>query len=240
MINEKKAFTVGEMLMTMTILGVVATLSIIVILPDTQGKETLVKVQRAYSILSNAYENASTKYGPILDWDAVNSHSFGETMANQMLIAANCKTQTDLTTVNDCIPGCPKIYKTTGTQLDVCTSSDVSKLMTNDGFSYAFQIESQSCDIDVTNNAPKAPFALKQVCGTAMTDLYSKKKGQNKNIYGADLFLFYITREGIYPVGLTDDVKFPYSEEKCKKTITENTPGCTAKYIYDKTKIKNE
>lgn len=238
MTKTNKALSLAETLLTLTILGVVAALTIMVLIPNTQGKEKLVKIQRSFSILSNAYENTSTKYGHILDWDAVNTGAFGDTITNAMLLAKNCYTRTDLATVNDCVPGCPKIYQTTGTMLDVCKSSSVYKVMTNDGFSYAFQIESQSCDINVSNNDPEAPFALKQVCGTIMTDIYSTKTGQDKNLYGADLFLFYITREGIYPAGLADDIKFPYNDNLCKKTVTTNIPGCTAKYIYDKTKIK--
>lgn len=236
---RKKAFSLGEALLSLVIIGVVASLTIMVLIPDTKGKETLVKVQRAYSILSNAYENSATKFGPILDWNEVNSASFGYTIANSMLLAKDCKTENDLPLINDCVPDCPKIYTTTKTLIDVCKSSSVSKLMTNDGFSYAFQIESQSCDINVSNNSENAPFALKQVCGTAMTDIYSSKAGRNKNLYGVDLFLFYITREGIIPVGLPDDIKFPPpAENTCKKEITTNVPECTAQYIYTKTKIE--
>ncbi|MBR2525905.1 type II secretion system protein [bacterium] len=234
-----RAFSLAETLIALVIIGVVAAITIMVLIPDTKGKERIVKLQRAYSILANAYENTATKFGPIIDWGTINSESFGYTIGNSMRVAKNCSTATDLTTINDCIPGCPKIYTTAKNLLDVCTSGNVAKLMTDDGFSYAFQIESSSCDINVTDNSEKANSALKQVCGTAMTDIFSTKKGNNKNLYGVDLFLFYITRDGIYPAGIEDDTKFKTNEpSKCKKIMTENIPGCTAVFLYDKTKVE--
>ena len=66
-----------------------------------------------------------------------------------------------------------------------------------------------------------------------MTDLNSSSFGKNKNIYGKDLFLFYITRDGIYPAGIQDDAKFGnYDASKCKKIVSEHTPGCTATFLY--------
>lgn len=233
-----KAFSLAETLIALVIIGVVAAMTIMVLIPETKGKEKLVKIKRAYSILSNAYENTVTLYGPILDWDTVDSAAFAHKIEKSMRVAKNCGTATNLTITNDCVPGCPKIYTTSKTLLDVCTSDNVAKLMTDDGFSYAFQIENSNCSINVTANAVKDIAALKQVCGTAMTDIYSTKAGKDKNLYGVDLFLFYITRDGLVPAGIDSDTKFGnHDASLCKKIITENIPGCTATFLYDKSKI---
>ena len=237
MSKSNKAFTLAEVLLALAIIGVLVTVTILVVLQDTAGRETLLKVQKSYTIFSNAFENSVTKYGDIIDWDSVDTQTFAHHVGNSILAAANCGTANDLSTVNDCVPGCPKIYKISGEMLDVCKSSDVSKLMTPDGQSYAFQIEDPSCSTDVTNNAANAPKGLKMVCGTVMVDIFASKAGNNKNMYGKDLFLFYITKDGILPAGLSDDKKFPYDASKCKKRVTENTAGCTAQYIYNKNKI---
>ena len=227
------AFSLPEVLIALVVIGVVVSMTIMVLIPDTKNKEKIVKIKKSYSILANAYENTATKYGPIIDWDSRTSESVANTMADAMRVAKNCGTATNLTNENECMPGCPKIYTTTKTLLDVCTSGNVAKLMTQDGYSYAFQIENSNCDLNITDNSESANPAFKQVCGTAMTDIYSSKRGRDKNLYGVDLFLFYITRDGIYPVGIESDTKFGnYDSAKCKKIISENIPGCTATFLY--------
>lgn len=240
MLEQKYAFTLGEALLAMATLGVVAALTIIVLSQDTQGKETILKVKKAYSVMSNAYENASTKYGEIAEWDDISSAAFGNNIGNSMNLSTNCGTASNLPKYNDCVPDCPKIYKAGGGSLDTCTSSDVAKMITTDGFSYAFQIESKTCDIDVTKGSENAPLILKRVCGTAMTDIYNSRKGKNKNLYGVDLFLFYITKDGIIPVGLDSDKTYEYKEGECARKITTDAFGCTAKLIYDKKVIEEK
>jgi len=237
MFTKNKAFTLAEALMTMVILGVVVAFTIPIVMQDSYGRETVLKVRKAYSILSNSYENTSTKYGPILEWDTISTASYGDKMAKSILLGKNCGTANNLTKNNDCMPGCPKIYKADGSNLDVCTSSDVAKLMSSDGISYAFQIEDSTCSKDITNNAENVPLILKQVCGTAIADIYHSQSGKNKNLYGSDIFLFYITRDGLIPAGLDADKVYPYKASECVKRLTKDSFGCAAKIIYDKEKI---
>ena len=236
MYRNKFAFTLPEVLMTLLVLGVVVAFTIPIVVQNSYGRETVLKVRKAYSILSNSYENASTKYGGISEWDTVSSASYGAKMANSILLGTNCGTASNLTTNNDCMPGCPKIYKANGGSLEVCTSSDVAKLMAADGISYAFQIEDSNCGIDITDNAANAPINLKHICGTAIADIYHSKAGKNKNLYGSDIFLFYITSDGVIPAGIDLDKKYPYKASDCVKRITKDAFGCAAKLVYDKEK----
>ncbi len=238
MLNISRAFTLAEAMFALIIIGIVASLTIPTVIQNSQGRETVLKVRKAYSVLSNAYENATTKYGEISEWDTIDTASYGTKMAANILQGYNCGTANNLTINNDCVPGCPKIYKANGESIDnVCTSSDVAKLMASDGTSYAFQIEDPTCSIDITENAANAPLNLKQVCGTALADIYQSKAGKNKNLYGADLYLFYITKDGIIPAGLDLDKKYPYNASDCVKRITKDAFGCGAKLIYDKDKV---
>lgn len=232
------AFTAAEALFALVIIGVIAAFTIPIVVQNSYGRETILKVKKAHSILSNSYENATTKYGEISEWSSVTSAVFNDRMMSAMLAAKNCGTDANLGMRNDCVPDCPNIYKAGGGYLNTCTSSDVAKMMSTDGTSYAFQIESPNCDVDVTNDDSSAPLYLKQVCGTALADIFNSQKGRNRNLYGVDLFLFYITRDGIYPVGLSYDKKYPYEESKCVKGITTNVIGCTARMIYGKEKIE--
>ena len=52
----KKAFTLAEVLITLTILGVVASLTIASTRQNISQRETVLKVKHTYSLLSNAYD----------------------------------------------------------------------------------------------------------------------------------------------------------------------------------------
>lgn len=235
MIKKIKAFTLGEALFAVVVIGVIAAFTIPIVMQDSYGRETILKVKKAYSIMSNAYERAVAKHGSMIDWNEVSTQIYGDRIVNDVSLGVNCQTKNNLTAVNDCIPGCPSLYKAKDkTAVNACTSSNVYKFIAFDGFSYAFQIEDPNCQIDVTGGSTVAPLYLKQVCGTAYTDIFNTQKGKNKNIYGQDLFLFYITRDGIIPTGTDGDKTFPYKEGDCVKSVKTNVFGCTARVLYGK------
>lgn len=66
--NKKSGFTLAEVLITLGIIGVVAALTIPVLLQKYEEKVTVTKVKKMYSILSNAYELAKIEYGDISQW----------------------------------------------------------------------------------------------------------------------------------------------------------------------------
>ena len=230
-----KAFTIAETLMALIVIGLIAAFTIPVIMQDSYGRETIIKVKKAYSILANSYERAIAKHGPMADWNTVDTQTFGDRIVNGISLGVNCQTKNTLTATNDCVPGCPKLYKAKDkTAVNVCTSSDVYKFVAFDGFSYAVQIEDPECSIDVSGDSTNAPSSLKHICGTAYTDISNSKKGQNKNIYGQDIFLFYVTQDGMFPTGTDGDKTFPYKDGDCVKSMKKDAFGCTGRVLYGK------
>ena len=64
-----KGFTLVEVLVTLSILGVVAAINIPSIIQNYKERVTIVRVKKAYSMLSQAYDLAVVEHGPIENWE---------------------------------------------------------------------------------------------------------------------------------------------------------------------------
>ena len=67
---KKYAFTLAEVLITLTIIGVIAVLTIPNLNKKWNDHADNVKLKEAYSILNNALKMAIREYGPIEEWDS--------------------------------------------------------------------------------------------------------------------------------------------------------------------------
>lgn len=65
---NKKAFTLAELLMVIGIIGVVSMLTLPSLNRNTNQTENIVKLQKTYQTLQEAYTRASAKYGPLTTW----------------------------------------------------------------------------------------------------------------------------------------------------------------------------
>lgn len=63
MIKRLKGFTLAEVLITLLIIGIVAAMTLSVLINNYQKKVTGTKLQKAYSILTNALRMAEADYG---------------------------------------------------------------------------------------------------------------------------------------------------------------------------------
>ena len=66
--NKNLAFTLAEVLIVIGIIGVVAALTLPNLNHATGDKETVTRLQKAYSILNEANDRAVAIYGPISTW----------------------------------------------------------------------------------------------------------------------------------------------------------------------------
>ena len=65
----KRAFTLAEVLITLTIIGVIAALTIPNLMRKWEDQHTVSAVKEAYSILNNAIKMAVLQNGPVEEWD---------------------------------------------------------------------------------------------------------------------------------------------------------------------------
>ena len=78
---KNRAFTLAETLIVIGIIGVVAALTLPNLNHATGDKETVTRVMKAYSMLSEATDRAIAEYGPISTWKSQQSCSYNGSRA---------------------------------------------------------------------------------------------------------------------------------------------------------------
>ena len=73
---HKRAFTLAEVLITLTIIGVIAAITIPTLMQKWSDQADVQRVKQAYSLLSNAFELAIREYGPLNEWDWPEKQNF--------------------------------------------------------------------------------------------------------------------------------------------------------------------
>lgn len=225
--NFKKtvAFTLAETLIVMGVIGIVATLTIPSLTNSTNNKDIVAKVRKAHSNLEDAFGRMIAEYGETNEWSSFDTNTVGDRLISSMKLTKNCKVQNS----GNCFASSSKIFNSSGTGSDnVHSNTSVYKILMASGFSVGLLVDNTTCTKDVTSNNAMAPSDLKQVCGIALVDIDGPSKGKHK--HGTDLFEFYITRHGFYPVGFDGDTTFKYIDN-CTKTganVTSDSQSCTA------------
>ena len=67
--KNKKGFTLAEVLITLGIIGIVAAMTMPALIANHREKETVVRLKKVYSTLSNAYIGVLNEYGDPSTWD---------------------------------------------------------------------------------------------------------------------------------------------------------------------------
>ncbi len=65
----KKAFTLAEVLITLGIIGVVAAMTFPMVVENYQKRETVVRLKKAYTVLSQAILTSQIDNGSVQNWD---------------------------------------------------------------------------------------------------------------------------------------------------------------------------
>ncbi len=61
----KKAFTLAEVLITLGIIGVVASMTLPALIQKNNEKQIVVRLKKLYSMLQHAHLNIINEYGPL-------------------------------------------------------------------------------------------------------------------------------------------------------------------------------
>ena len=216
---RKAAFTLAEVLITLGIIGVVAAMTMPSLIASHKEKETVVKLKKVYSTISNAYLLAKEKYGTPDNWDLVGYDSGigAENELNKFAeflnVSKNCGTE----------PGCwPKVkYKYldgSANPTDYDNSNTLAKLVMADGTTLLMNVRSEDC-----TQSRGTSKILQNVCGTLAVDINGAKP---PNQVGKDYFSFSISKEGIVPHGTQDETMFTFEDNCLGKPA--NSWSCTA------------
>ncbi len=199
------AFTLAEVLITLAIIGVVAALTIPTVIRNYQERQTVTALKRAYAQLSQAFNMATVENGAISTWSLENCSTVLDIVGPYLKITKKCGTN------SGCISDS---YKTlNGKDTNALNSHCKGRLADGTFFTIYTSESLKNCEI---NN----------YCGEFGIDLNGNKA---PNQIGKDFFLFFITKNGVKPMGTPDTVSRQLATN-CKMSNQDNYAGyaCTA------------
>ena len=203
-LKRKAAFTLAEVLITLGIIGIVAALTLPSLIQSYKERVTVTKVQKAYSILNQAFKRISEEYGEPQNWPDVQN---GAPNCNSCALAhknlyskyiigknhngARVNTNDPIKTLNGGI---------------FTWNRYNPSITTSDGIVYQFS-HFRNCGgyLLTTGNLSACGMG-----GEVSIDINGYDKGPNQ--LGKDVFAFVTAQNGVYPAGLPGS----YTAGDCK------------------------
>ena len=224
--SKKAAFTLGEVLITVAIISIVAAMTIPTLISNYQEKATVTRLKETYSMLSQAYQFAVNDYGNTASW------KFGIDMydPNAHIAMANYfKPYLKLSA--DCVGKSQEYVKEHCAAVpSMSLEKNATAMRLNNGATLYFRIWSPNCD------SHYAAIKEATTCGQIIVQTNPMKSNEN----GKDTFWFYLTTKGIIPVGM--DGSYLEFERACNPEIVNPYPSfsynnnmyaCSAWVIYN-------
>ena len=221
---RRAAFTLAEVLITLGIIGVVASLTIPSVISQYREKQTVVKLKKAYSVLYNAFLLAKQKHGTADEWNLISPDSPEGSNNALNILAENMKILKFCGNNKGCFPDMRYKALAGGTENNYNTMSTGSKLILSDGSLIYLSIRNSACQEKRSNQG-----ILQETCGVIMIDINGEKA---PNQFGRDTFWFAFAKEGIIPHGTQNATGYTF-ENHCKDKSTASGFGCTAWVLYN-------
>lgn len=206
--NKYKAFTLAEILIVLSIIGIVAAETIPTIINDTKNAELVIKLKKEYAVLQQTYK--------LLAMDAGGSILYNPNF-NCSGTTANCETNASANAMNDFANRLNLIKKCNNnmgcwydtplkflggtyytTNVDSHWNNNYGKAILSDGTMMRICIFNTNCSSTYGSPPVNSPI-YNSICGSVVLDVNGAAP---PNQMGRDYFVFWITRTGIYPVGI--------------------------------------
>ncbi|MFA6988970.1 MAG: type II secretion system protein [Candidatus Gastranaerophilaceae bacterium] len=243
MLNKttKSGFTLAEVLLTLSIIGIVASMVIPGLINTTNKQEYVTALKKNYSAM-----NSSLRLYMANNGCAGNLRVCISSLSNDTDLYNVFKPSLNVT--KDCGSaggmGCFAkgiSYKSLNPALAdrgvLDNAASTYKIQLADGASIAFDLQDSSCSL---SSGYLAEDPLLHTCGYFSVDVNGAKA---PNQAGRDLFQFFITASGIYPKGMNNDLDYAYANGMpgCDPASANDSSspregrghGCTAKVILE-------
>lgn len=221
------AFSLAEVLIALVIIGVVAAITVPVLFENYKKQETISRLKKAYSVISNGLRMSQTDNGPFSSWEIGADMTDVEGYFNKYWVpyfqnitkynwAQDLGYEDNLCWTN-----------LNGKKIGWRVSSDESRMLFT--FADGTVVFYPRNTTDINGNPAYTKLFYVDING-------SKKP----NIIGRDVFVFYVVDyDNIKPYCYNNNAD--YIKNHCKKSIAENnTNCCTAKIMYDGWQIKED
>lgn len=228
-----KAFTLAEILITLLIIGVVASIVIPNLVNDSQKAEYVTKLQKEYAVLQQAYKLIILDSGGSIlnnpDFNCSGTATYCQTNAasnvmnefsNKLSVTKNCGIDTG------CWYNSSLKWLGSGIHIyhfDAVYDDKYGKAVLTDGTTIMITIYNTSCTTTLGTSLTNNPL-YNSTCGFMQIDI-NGTKGPNQ--YGRDYFALWIAKTGIYPFGIFND---GYSCEIDSSSYNTSN-GCAGKVL---------
>ena len=241
------AFTLAEVLITLSILGIVAVISIPSIFNIFKERSNIIKLKRSYSQLQQAFDLAYVNYGEPTSWN--NYKCDGDTPVNNSnacrnnnysgisLVFGKFLPLQKKCTINSYDDNCylkenddnQKHLSGTGTpDYNKYKHNSVTRYLLKNGAFIAVRQLYENDKYDTCNymNSSSKQREPKAICSMVYIDVNGKTE---PNTYGKDIFIFWLTKTGIIPTGGNS---WYYSHNSDCSNKTKNGTTCAAWALY--------
>ena len=216
--RKRVAFTLAEVLITLGIIGVVAALTIANLIQNYREKTTVTQVVKAYSTLSQAFEQAIEDNGTVDGWCTKDE------LYNDCSIKISNIMKPYLKFEKECIKGNYKClggkYKYLYSNNSVYFFNASNQYVLTDGSIVQFRAESGDAYTSrwckATKNITKQPDRYFGSCGIVYVDVNGLK---NPNTFDKDTFTFAIFKDGLALKGLPSDTIVTFNKYCLGKNI---------------------
>lgn len=220
----KNAHNVGEMLITILVIGVIAALTLPPVLKRDNEKKIVESLNHTHTLFEEAFHKAQEKNGPVVTWVPLTSFSnlvngakesepsdiIFDILSKELVMIEVCEKNT-----KGCFPK-DTYKKPNGHPLASYFKLNKKRGRTLSGASFYVDVTSPVC---AQNISKKDARPLNKVCGKIYVDINGDRF---PNQAGLDLFVFHITQYGIVPAGMPDEVADSGSSiETCSTKVLE-------------------
>lgn len=235
----KKGFTLAEVLITLTVVGVIAAITIPTMIHVTNKKATIEQLKKSASTLNQAVYNATITDGTVMSWNWSTKEGVLDIMQKTITprLSVGFKCSGDVSGIN---AQCTYPIKGIDDQeIANETFESKSRVILNDGSMIAFakgfvtEADVEDAKKDQTGDSNKTGSdctwngSSKATCGVFLVDVNGSKK---PNMIGKDVFFFALNLNGsVLPLGAEQ------GEEYIDAHCTEGSDGstCAAKLAKD-------
>lgn len=221
MAKKRFGFTLAEVLITLGIIGVVASMTIPTLMQNIQNEEFKTKMRKEYAVLSQAHQLIKTETGGGFENSLTGciSGSYNiclkDVFKSKLSVIKDC--DNDLTQSNECFSSVSNVKFLRGSSSGTTYFSyPTASLVLKDGSSVAFLLQSTTCRDPGTS--------YDNGCGWIRLDVNGLK---GPNTWGKDIYVFYLFSDVIRPS--IPNVTSPSTTDDC--ISNGNGWTCSSKYL---------
>lgn len=224
---SSQGFTLAEVLITLGIIGIVASLTIPSLLNNADDRANVVALKKTYSTLENAYKRAEQENGTPDNWGFVHNSTDYTLMVNMLKPYLNVSKDCSAAGAKGCFKA-NEMYKLfSGGNWDIRDNAGYSLLLADGVAINGYALHYKDCDNGAQGDPWGTSIALQNGCGFYAVDV-NGFKGPNK--LGYDSFFFVLTKYGIIPAGdQSAGTGFPFIGNCIDSSgVAQNGTGCAA------------